>query len=351
MILILSVLFVLCILCGALFLTAHLILRRFFGVRCEGNPNVTYFQAEDFPGLQAKSVSFPSNRGQLLRGFIYSMDFPSYKGLIIFVHGMGGGHTAYMTEIHALAQEGYLVLGYDNTGTMLSDGAELGGFPQAFLDLRHAISFLRNSPLYRSYPLFLVGHSWGAYTVCNFPHLHENIQGVIALSAFDNMSSLLVRLIQNQTGKRLSFLKPFFLLSIFIDYRGLALYRPSYSLQEADCPVLILHGDHDPTVPLEESPLAHQEVLNQNSYIQTQICPGKGHNVYASVRAEQYMAQVFGSYEKLEKEYDQQLPPEIRLEYFEKVDFRRMTEEDPDVMSLISNFLNQCLPEAEEKIR
>ena len=63
------------------------------------------------------------------------------------------------------------------------------------------------------------------------------------------------------------------------------------------------------------------------------------------------MAQVFGSYEKLEKEYDQQLPPEIRLEYFEKVDFRRMTEEDPDVMSLISNFLNQCLPEAEEKIR
>ena len=69
------------------------------------------------------------------------MDFPSYKGLIIFVHGMGGGHTAYMTEIHALAQEGYLVLGYDNTGTMLSDGAELGGFPQAFLDLRHAISF------------------------------------------------------------------------------------------------------------------------------------------------------------------------------------------------------------------
>ena len=54
------------------------------------------------------------------------------------------------------------------------------------------------------------------------------------------------------------------------------------------------------------------------------------------------------TYEKLEKEYDQQLPPEIRLEYFEKVDFRRMTEEDPDVMSLISNFLNQCLPEAEE---
>ena len=164
------------------------------------------------------------------------------------------------------------------------------------------------------------------------------------------MSSLLVRLVQNQTGKRLSFLKPFFLLSLFIEYRRLALYRPSYSLQDANCPVLILHGDHDSTVPLEESPLAHQEVLDQNPYIQTQICPGKGHNVYASVRAEQYMAQVFDSYEKLEKEYDPQLPPEIRLEYFEKVDFRRMTEEDPDIMSLISNFLNQCLPEEEEKI-
>lgn len=89
MILILSILFILSILCGVLLLTAHLILRRIFGVRCEGNPNVTYFQAEDFPGMQAQSVSFPSNRGQLLRGFIYSIEFPFYKGLIVFVHGMG----------------------------------------------------------------------------------------------------------------------------------------------------------------------------------------------------------------------------------------------------------------------
>ena len=80
MILILSVLFVLCILCGALFLTAHLILRRFFGVRCEGNPNVTYFQAEDFPGLQAKSVSFPSNRDSFYVVLYTLWIFPLIRG-------------------------------------------------------------------------------------------------------------------------------------------------------------------------------------------------------------------------------------------------------------------------------
>lgn len=351
MVIVLSVFFLLCLSFGLLFLVAHLILRRIFGGRCEGNPNVTYFQASDFPGLKAESVSFPSNRGQMLRGFLYSMDLPSYKGIVVFVHGMGGGHTAYMTEICALADGGYLVLGYDGTGTMLSDGAELGGFPQAFLDLKHAVSFLRTSPLYRDYPLFLMGHSWGAYTVCNFPHLHEKIQGVVALSPFDNMASLLVLLVQSQTGKRLSFLKPFFLLSMMIDYRGLALYRPTYSLQEADCPVLLLHGDQDPVVPLSESPLAFQEVLDKNPLVQTRICPGKKHNVYASTRAEQYMSQVFSSYEKIEKEYEQQVPLEIRTEFFEKVDFRRMTEEDPAVMSLLIDFLDRCLPEAPEKER
>lgn len=88
MLIVLILLFLLALAALALFIAARLILNKIFGSRCEGNPNITYFQSSDFPGLRRCAVSFPSNRGQTLRGSIYSMDRPSYRGVIIFVHGM-----------------------------------------------------------------------------------------------------------------------------------------------------------------------------------------------------------------------------------------------------------------------
>lgn len=342
MLVIICIVIVLFFAAGILYLLARFIHNKIFGVRCEGNPDFIYFQASDFPGLKASPVSFPSNRGQMLRGYLYSTDMPVCKGLIIFVHGMGGGHTAYTTEIFALAQEGYSVLGYDQTGTMLSDGASLGGFPQGFLDLEAAVFYVRNSPELKDLPLFLIGHSWGAYTVCNFTHLRESVDGVVALSPFDHIPSLLANLAGSQAGRSLGFLKPFFLLQNVLDFGLAALYRPSYSLQDASCPVLILHGDSDPVVPLSLSPVAIREAFDSNPNIRIQICPGRRHNVYASARAEQYMDQIFSGYAELEKNYHKQVPSEIRREYYEKVDFRKMTEEDSAVIHQIMDFLNSC---------
>ena len=45
--------------------------RHFFGKRYDGNPDVRYFEASDFVGLQANPVSFPSTPGITLRGFLY----------------------------------------------------------------------------------------------------------------------------------------------------------------------------------------------------------------------------------------------------------------------------------------
>ena len=43
-----------------------------FGVRSDGNPALRYFQAKDFENLQAEDISFVSDKGQTLRGCIYS---------------------------------------------------------------------------------------------------------------------------------------------------------------------------------------------------------------------------------------------------------------------------------------
>ena len=126
-----------------LLLLSKLILNLAFGKRCEGNAKLKYFTADDFEGLNAKSIEFKSNKGQTLRGNIYTHEeIKEYKGLIIFVHGMGGGHLSYTTEINTLVKAGFIVMAYDNTGTCSSEGKNLKGFYQAVIDLNYALKFV-----------------------------------------------------------------------------------------------------------------------------------------------------------------------------------------------------------------
>ena len=130
-----------------------------FGVRSDGNPALRYFQAKDFENLQAEDISFVSDKGQTLRGCIYSdMRVKEPKGLVIWVHGFGAGHNAYTTEIAYLAAQGYLVLGYDNTGCVLSDGKGVGGLIQGAIDASYAVRYVQNEPRLKQYKRVLVGH-------------------------------------------------------------------------------------------------------------------------------------------------------------------------------------------------
>ena len=92
---------------------ALLVYRVAFGARCDKNPLLKYFTAEDF-NLTAKPVQV--NKGKYaLNGAIYTKQGVDKKPtLVIFCHGMGAGHAAYTTEINYFADMGYTVLALDN---------------------------------------------------------------------------------------------------------------------------------------------------------------------------------------------------------------------------------------------
>ncbi len=331
----------------------RLILNRIFGNRQDGSPAVKYFSASDFPGLSQTPVAFSSDKGQVLRGYWYyrpdAMDAPSsQRGIIIFAHGYGGGHLAYITEINTFASWGYTVLAYDNTGTFGSDGSSLRGFPQAIADLSAAYDFVATQNR-EHLPVFLCGHSWGAYAVCSFLSYKKTISGAVALSPFDSVSSMLMELLRQQTGHRWPILKPFFSLCLLLDFGKPATLRPSYALQESPYPVLLLHGDADTSVPLALSPLAYRSFFENLPGKQIQVYPGKGHNVYVTEAAERVMQQYFADYTALEGRLRDRLQKgdplaaETLKEFTEQADFRGMTEEDPLVMERIRRFFEDCL--------
>lgn len=88
-------------------------------------------------------------------GSLYSAG-ENQKGIIILVHGFGGGgHNSYMDCINYFVKNGYYVFVYDATGNDESEGEGVGGFFQGVIDLNYAISFVEDSKTLLNLPIGL----------------------------------------------------------------------------------------------------------------------------------------------------------------------------------------------------
>lgn len=332
---------------GALLLVALLfaaaakaLLQIGFGKRQEGNPLLHYFTAADFENLDTCPIAFQGNRGQTLRGYFYKESGRTqFKAVLIFAHGMGGGHLSYTTELDFFAKQGYLVLTYDNTGTMASDGKSLFGMAQSIYDLRAALSFVKEDSLTKDLPIVLAGHSWGAYAVSRVLAFEPAVQGVVAFSAPENTAVLLCAQAKAQIGCPVSVLKPFLQFWDLLRFGKIAVRPTSEILRQSSVPILLLHGEKDLTVPLSNAP-AGNDALCASSHVQRVVYPEKQHNVYATLAAERYIAETFATLNTLLKEKASQ----DQLKAFsEALDFRAMCAEDPAVMQTAAAFLDACL--------
>lgn len=324
-----------------LLVISKLILNLAFAKRCDGNPKLKYFTADDFEELNAEPIEFKSNKGQILRGNIYTYkEIKKYKGLIIFVHGMGGGHLSYTTEINTLAKAGFIVIGYDNTGTCSSEGKKLKGFFQAVIDLNYALKFVENNNELNKYSIGLVGHSWGAYTVCQILQFKLNVKAVVAISGPNNFVKLICDTMKNETKINFNFLKPFITIINFFTFGIKGTKSTADVLKNTEIPVLLLHGDLDKTAPLENSPISRVKVQEKYN-IKTIIYEGRFHNVYQTKESEEYLNSTFGKLAELNKKYKGRAP-EIEInKIYDNIDYKKMTEEDEEVMKTIITFLEE----------
>ena len=308
--------------------------------RCEGNENLKYLKAKNFDNLNARPVDFKSDKSQTLNGFLYSSaKVDTYKALIVFSHGMGAGHLAYTTEINYFAQKGYLVLAYDNTGTCTSEGEKLYGFAQGIIDLKHAIAFAKSREDTKDLPLLLVGHSWGAYSVCNVATITDetDIKGIVAFSPFNSMNKLLRDNAKQQTKMNLSVLSPFFDIINLLRFGKAGILRSCNTIDSNSIPTLIMHGGNDLQVSLRNSPVGLKSRISNNPNARTVLYESKYHNVYLAKDAEQYLNDTFAKIATLGKN-----SPEA-YEIYQRIDYALITKEDLTVMETANSFLEECV--------
>lgn len=308
--------------------------------RCEGDENLKYFKAKSFDNLNAYPVSFKSDKGQTLNGFLYSSaKVDNYKAVIVFSHGMGAGHLAYTTEINYYAQKGYIVLAYDNTGTCSSEGEKINGFAQGIIDLKHAIDFVGEREDLKELPLLLAGHSWGAYCVCNVPAIasQAQIKGIVAFSPFNSMNKVIRDIAKQKTKINLSVLSPFFDLINLIRFGKTGVLRSCDTINSNTIPTLIMHGGNDMQVTVKNSPVGKPHKIKNNPNARTILYESKYHNVYLSKDAEQYLNDTFAKINSLGKD-----SPEA-YEVYQSIDYALITKEDLTVMEATVSFMEECI--------
>ena len=158
--------------------------------RCDDTESVFYFSHNDFPGLTCEAYPFPSALGHTLQGCIYSYQNPITGRLVVFDHGFGGGHRAYMKEIERLCRHGYTVFAYDHTGCMASGGESPRGLAQSLCDLNDCITAIKADARFAGVAISVMGHSWGAFSTLNIAALHPDITHVVALCGFVSVEEM-----------------------------------------------------------------------------------------------------------------------------------------------------------------
>jgi len=169
---------------------------------------------------------------------------------VIALHGSGGGHASMAAPASLLAEQGfavYVLHYFDRTGPTEIDGLQtiFRHFPVWMKTLWDAVSFVARQPQVDKQRIGLLGFSLGAYLALSAAAIDSRIHAVV-------------------------------------EYFG-GMPKEMKLFARRLCPVLILHGDQDQTVPVEEAYRLQQLLEKKHMAYEMQIYPGVGHGFTGEV--------------------------------------------------------------------
>lgn len=236
------------------------------------------YKVEDFEGLKCTKYEFPSDKGQMLAGSLYSAG-ENQKGIIILAHGYGGGgHNSYLDSINYFAENGYYVFAYDATGNDESEGEGVGGFPQGVIDLDYAISFVEESGNFPSLPIGLFGHSWGGYSVSSVLTYHPEVKAVIACCGTNSSSDIFEVGGKEEAGNFIGMMMPFVKIHEWMNFGKYATNTAMDGFKSSDAKILVAHSEDDKTVPIQYGYDLFYKKYKDNPRFTFLLFKNKGHS-------------------------------------------------------------------------
>ncbi len=296
-----------------------------FVCRYDKEAGIPYYSFSDFKGLKQEAYSFTNSINIEIKYFFYYYDNCRTDKIVLFLHGLGPGHTAYLTEIEFLAKAGYKVLTLDYMGCEESQGKDMRSLNEPTRDVNDLLDYLNFDK-----PIVVVGHSLGGYTALNIINIRKEISKAVIISGFLSIESLMKifvksKLIYNGIIKYEKKMEPDYFQISNLEY-----------LKTTKDKIFFIQSDDDPMVPYSIALKEVEQIDNPN--IKTLRVTGKKHNPNYSLDAVNYMNEIFGQYNELLKKKKIR-SDEDRINFFKDVSLTRLTEQDNDIVSAICKFI------------
>ena len=303
--------------------------------RYDDNGIAYYFSCDDFDGLQKEPFSFAASGGYALKSYLYHYENHVSDRIVVFDHGIGGGHRSYMKEIEMLCKRGYPVFAYDHSGCMESGGDSTNGMAQSLCDLNDCIAAIKAEKRFAGVDISVVGHSWGGFSALNIAALQPDISHIVALSGFVS-----VRECVNS-----------FFPGILKIYRGAVMEterksNPYYvgfdavkTLSQSDVKALLIYSDNDRMCRKANYEILKSALADREN-IRFLLVSGKGHNPNYTHDAVEYLGDYIGELTEAIRT-DKLSTAEAKADFVASFDWNRMTAQDETVW----NEIFACLAE------
>ncbi len=302
--------------------------------RCDDTETVFYFSEKDFPGLMAEPYGFTAAAGHSLKGYIYQYDNSADGRLVVFDHGFGGGHRAYMKEIEKLCSHGYKVLAYDHTGCMESGGDAPNGLAQSLCDLNDCISALKSDERFKEYDISVMGHSWGGFSTLNITALHPEISHIVAMCGFVSVEKMIKTFFAGP-------LKPYRKAIAELERKS----NPYFigfdaveSLSASDVKALLIYSDNDKMCRKEHYDILKVGLESKDS-ISFMLVKNKGHNPNYTDDALRLLDDFSKKRTRLTRKKN--LTKKEKQDFASSFDWNRMTEQDEEIWKRIFEHLDR----------
>lgn len=236
-------------------------------------------------GLIGDDIRIPTQGGRILDGWLLP-GTPGH-GVVIITHGWGANRELMLPLARPLQLAGFTVIVFDARNHGSSDSDTFSSMPRFAEDIDATLTWLKTQPALSPEAIALIGHSVGAAATLLAASRRSDIAAVVSLAAFAHPDGMMRRWL---TEKGL----PFFPLGWYVlNYVQWVIgYRfdriaPINTIQSIRCPVLIMHGSEDTTVPPDDARLIYAR--RPHDQVILRILPGE-HD--ASEEIEQHIDEI-----------------------------------------------------------
>jgi len=220
-------------------------------------PRVVEQSTPGAAGLQYSETLILSANGKRLFAWFIPAPGPGVAPALAVLHGWGSNAETMLPLAVPLHRAGYALLLFDARSHGRSDLDSFSSMPRFAEDLDHALYWLKCQPGVDSKRVGVVGHSVGAAAALLAASRRDDLAAVVSIAAFAHPEAVMRRMLAAWRVPYIPF--GWYILHYVQHVIGYSFddIAPVNTISRIRCPVLLVHGTEDITVPVAEAQMLY----------------------------------------------------------------------------------------------